>query len=1364
MSDQESAGSRDDETTVSEQQVGGTKDDNDSNEGPDAPRRSNSDEAVAEAIDSVQSAASSSDGTVGGGNESGFGSGSAPGTDSGSGGVGDDLGVGHGGAGEEVGGREPHPIPPAPFEEENSHLDGAAGSLTLNGSAGECPGDETSKEEAFVDAPDHATRSPPSSVGMDEGPMDDAVKEEAFVDAPDQLVPAEGRKHHFEESTVVIDRSVIQLNDCVDGSDNTDCVTMNRELARKMEQEMEEMRDQLDKTRDELKQAVAARDQMKQELAEHTTSFSISTQSWQEEREGFLIELAKLHHQLGMLSKHHLALHEDDNELVNRLREVEERDQPPPDLISDMDVNQTFEDCSNIIDHIKNALSERLQSESTIRELHAVLFAKDKEVEVLSAKLTELYSKKSEAEESNCQLIQLEKKYEGLREQAMKESIAHEVAMSYMGTIEQDLAEQESYARAVANSRFDWEAYVDELSNGLLAPLSKVTGSEFSPANSVAEKVALLQRDTMTLIQKHEHVLYVIEDLGRCLIEIDPGTTMPQEEDATFIVNLAHKQLVRLRRKESEVNEVVADRVALEEENKKVLEQLDKTKDDLEALRVERAEAQSDLEQSEKKVQSLKEKLSMAVSKGKSLVQQRDSLKHTLMEKSAELETCLSEIREKSDALEKAEAAHNENAAMMEKELAESQYLVKSLQESLSIKTSFLQKSEEILSQFDITEEIQSEDITAKVQWLANQKGVLEDLLSEKNSIFEKLKDVLAGFDTPQSAPGELVSQVDWLGKSLLEAREEIQQFKNRIGESHSAVERYKSELLEIQKEVEDLYTSLLAERNVKELLQQELDSLVRENKEISEKAGVLMSEKYELVRRLVEVAGEAVNHERLSEQLSDSGILLERCFGKIIDRMHSSSSVSDDLQRLQSSLDAKDEELNGYNRMLDEFRGREEQHLSEITSLKSEAEKLREEIDKELNAYEIMLDESRGKEERHLSEIANLKNEAEKLTQEVAALTNEKDLLQKDNKMFESKVQELEECKKMLEEVSSKAQEHMLQISNLSEEVKQLGEEMAAIKNERGMLQKELNRSEEKSSLLREKLSMAVKKGKGLVQEKENWKLTIDRKNAEIEKLKSEVQLLESAIHEYKDQISNLSGDSTRIPELESDLVEVKNQKVQVEGFLIESNHKLQRVMDSLESISLPADFSSEDPLDRVTFIVRCFHELHIQKESATEEMQRAREEIQFQALKLADTHAAIKSLEDALSKAEKNISVLHGEKEKAELANEKIIDNLQTELSSCMDQLAETESRLEKQTLEMDNTLKYLEDMKINMKRVMELLTKRSSKTFDELRAMDCLLQEIVSQINQMNDAELLDEKDVAFRSFKSLKLGEEVFIIFY
>ncbi|XP_031474307.1 trans-Golgi network-localized SYP41-interacting protein 1 isoform X2 [Nymphaea colorata] len=1312
MSDQGDAAPHNDETSVSEEQFGGTKDRRDSNEGLDAHCGSNSDEAVAEAIDSIQSAASSSDGgAVGGGNEGGFRNGSASGTS----GIGGNLGVGHGGTGEEIDGREEHPIPPAPLEEQHSHVDDVGRSVTLDGGADECPADDASKEEAFVDAPDRATRSPPSSVRMDEGPTDDAAKEEAFVDAPDQLVPAEGRNYHFEETTEVVDHSVVQLNDRVDQSGNCDGGTKDGLLAMEMEQQMQEMRDQLNKTQNELEQAIAAREQMKQELVEYKTSLSLSGQSWQEERERFLKELAKLHNQLEMLSKQHLALHEDDNELVNRLRDAEEGGGPPPAFISDMQVNQTFEDCSKIIDHAEHALSERLQSESTIRELHAVLFAKDHEVEDLSTKLNELYSKQSEVEESKCQLIHLEKKCEELREQVMKESMARDVAMLYMGTIQQDLAEQEASARAVADARVDWEPYLDELSNGLLSPLAKITGSEFSPFISVAEKVALLQRDAMTLIQKHEQLLYVVEDLGMCLIEIDPEITMPHEQDTTLIVNLAHKQLLRFRTKESELNEAVADRAALEEEKKKVLEQLDKTKEDLEALSVERAKAQSDLEQSEKKVQSLKEKLSMAVSKGKSLVQQRDSLKQTLMEKSTELEKCLSEIREKSDALERAETAHKENAAMMEKELAESQYLVKSLQESLSIKASFLQKSEQILSQVGIAEEVQSEDITAKVQWLANQKGVLEDLLSEKDSIFEKLKSALVDFDMPQSASSvELVSQVDWLGRSLLEAREEIQQFQKRMDENHSAVERYKSELLEVQKEVEDLYASLLAEKNVKDLVQQELDSLVHTNKEISEKAGVLMSEKDEMVRRLLEVAGEVVTHEQLSEQLSDSVILLERCFDKIKERMHSSSSVNDELQRLQSSLSTKEEDLNGYKRMLDESRGKEEQHLSEIT---------------------------------------NLKGEAEKLAQEVATLGNEKDLLQKDIKLFESKVQDLEGCKKMMEEVSSK---NMLQMGNLSEELKQLAEEMAAIKNERDMLQKELNKSEEKSSLLREKLSMAVKKGKGLVQEKENWKLSIDGKNAEIEKLKSEVQLLESAIHEYKVQISNLSGDLTRIPDLESDLVEIKNQKVQVEGFLVESNHKLQRVMDSLESISLPADFSSDNPLDRVKFIVQCFHESHIQKESATEELQRAREEVKLQALKLVDAHAAIESLEDALSKAETNLSSLHEEKEKAELANEKIVGDLQTKLSACMEQLAETQSRLEKQTLEIDDTLKYLEDIKINSKRVIQLLTKRSSEIFDGLRAMDCLLQEIVSHISQMKDAELLDEKDVTLRSFES---GEEI-----
>jgi predicted nucleic acid-binding Zn-ribbon protein len=54
--------------------------------------------------------------------------------------------------------------------------------------------------------------------------------------------------------------------------------------------------------------------------------------------------------------------------------------------------------------------------------------------------------------------------------------------------------------------------------------------------------------------------------------------------------------------------------------------------------------------------------------------------------------------------------------------------------------------------------------------------------------------------------------------------------------------------------------------------------------------------------------------------------------------------------------------------------------------------------------------------------------------------------------------------------------------------------EEIHVLKNEKDLVQEELERVEERSSLLREKLSMAVKKGKGLVHEREGLKQVLDQ------------------------------------------------------------------------------------------------------------------------------------------------------------------------------------------------------------------------------------------------------------------------------
>ncbi|KAK1353451.1 hypothetical protein POM88_052586 [Heracleum sosnowskyi] len=67
-------------------------------------------------------------------------------------------------------------------------------------------------------------------------------------------------------------------------------------------------------------------------------------------------------------------------------------------------------------------------------------------------------------------------------------------------------------------------------------------------------------------------------------------------------------------------------------------------------------------------------------------------------------------------------------------------------------------------------------------------------------------------------------------------------------------------------------------------------------------------------------------------------------------------------------------------------------------------------------------------------------------------------------------------------------------EVNQLANKVEVISQELRNLKEENESLQKTLSRSEEKAALLREKLSMAVKKGKGLVQERENVKQLLDR------------------------------------------------------------------------------------------------------------------------------------------------------------------------------------------------------------------------------------------------------------------------------
>ncbi|KAK1381318.1 hypothetical protein POM88_028062 [Heracleum sosnowskyi] len=101
-----------------------------------------------------------------------------------------------------------------------------------------------------------------------------------------------------------------------------------------------------------------------------------------------------------------------------------------------------------------------------------------------------------------------------------------------------------------------------------------------------------------------------------------------------------------------------------------------------------------------------------------------------------------------------------------------------------------------------------------------------------------------------------------------------------------------------------------------------------------------------------------------------------------------------------------------------------------------------------------------------------------------------EREIFERMQSLLYTRDQEAMLFKKVLEEdILSRSE-----VNQLANKVEVISQELRNLKEENESLQKTLSRSEEKAALLREKLSMAVKKGKGLVQERENVKQLLDR------------------------------------------------------------------------------------------------------------------------------------------------------------------------------------------------------------------------------------------------------------------------------
>ncbi|KAL9239794.1 hypothetical protein vseg_014081 [Gypsophila vaccaria] len=238
-------------------------------------------------------------------------------------------------------------------------------------------------------------------------------------------------------------------------------------------------------------------------------------------------------------------------------------------------------------------------------------------------------------------------------------------------------------------------------------------------------------------------------------------------------------------------------------------ESLTQAKNAVDAIQAELLEKTKELEQSDQRVASVREKLSIAVAKGKGLVVQRDSLKHSLAEISSELEKCSQELLFKDSRILEIEEklkSYSEAGERMEALESELTYIRNSataLRESFLMKDSSLQKIEEIMEDLELPDHFHSRDTVEKVDWLAKSvagnsflhadwdqrssvgggshsdaglatDGGKEDVLPTLNPV----DDLRRQYDELQTKFYELAEQNDMLEQSLMERNVLVQRWE----------------------------------------------------------------------------------------------------------------------------------------------------------------------------------------------------------------------------------------------------------------------------------------------------------------------------------------------------------------------------------------------------------------------------------------------------------------------------------------------------------------------------------------------------------------------------------------------------------
>eukprot|EP01018_Ginkgo_biloba_P014200 Gb_07542 [translate_table: standard] len=849
--------------------------------------------------------------------------------------------------------------------------------------------------------------------------------------------------------------------------------------------------------------------------SEIQTSFGELTQKFaavQEQRDSAVRELYNTHNRLRKLIKQQERMNEASEHTLDRLRHVErkEAEEEGQNALTVLPLDFLSDELESFVEELQESLEERLQFETTIRELESALFTKDQDIQNLNAKCVEL-SKKCVEKEKCGKCAALDEVCASMTSQAIEHAIEKDALYSELDVLQRAFSEQEKVTKATseAHSKLNW--HLETMSEKLIDAVEEAIQDKIMVTDSDRLGISHLETCILFLIEKYKASLKQIKLFQKCIAEFASKSENSGEEETGRLLDVALREAfsckeMELHQLREKLDEVHSIRTQQKEEIRDLKERLHKMEEELNGVSMEKSKIQMDFEQTEQKLSSVREKLSMAVSKGKGLVQQRDALKQTLAGKSTELERCWQELQTKNVALNEAETKlksygeAGERVEALESELAYIRNSATALRESFLHKDSVLQKIEEILEDFNFPEQFYSKEIIEKIEWLARscsvenapllgdwdqkiserdneddadfqvskprldvfnfsqnqqiedlrrkheelqgkyfslaeQSDMLEQSLLERNHLIQRWEEVLDSVDMPVSMRSmEPEDRIEWLGRALTEAQQDSANAQHQIENGQRVADLLAVELQDSGRKILMLDADLSTERHEKELLSKSLQDLSCKYESLTEQASQAAFEKENLLNELSGLEAKFLEQE--SNMKSDSAEA-EGVIRRLVD-MVGETLQHQDLNDLSSSCSS--ENLEGcLRKLIDTFNA-----LSEEVRM------------------------HRGTEDANiLCGIMPSPN-----AEEVQTVTE----------ALEAKEQELIEMSQKLEESISTGMAHKSERDKLIEQCRAYSEEIEAMKNQRDALQIQLEQAEEKLSSTREKLSMAVKKGKGLV------------------------------------------------------------------------------------------------------------------------------------------------------------------------------------------------------------------------------------------------------------------------------------------